>query len=414
MESYNRIMKGVNSMQFGIDKTIITPKEPCYMAGYGRKNKSTGVLDDIEINTFALKTNGDSLIISVLDSICLDESFCNEIRITIANKFSLTTDSIVISCIHTHSAPAFFPLSFEDTHTEPKLTEHTKMMMIESIINAYNKTEECTVELFKTQIIDLYGNRNVYKGSEDKEVSLFKFTNKNNEIVGCLCNMSAHPTILNGSNFLLSSDLLGHIRHSIESKLNCKVVMTNGTCGDVSTRFYRKLSGIDELKDTTSKFMTQLNTENDACQLLTGPIKHREISMLSNFEGKNDPDLQVQMENLHDSNDPMRDFYIDRLNRKIGFGRYTLKLIGQVHLIGNVLVFALPGDVLSAFGLKLKKAFPNNIVVNIGYSNTYCNYLVPKEEYGKYFETFNSRLAKGEADAFFNLLVETGNTIING
>ena len=48
----------------------------------------------------------------------------------------------------------------------------------------------------------------------------------------------------------------------------------------------------------------------------------------------------------------------------------------------------------------------------ICYSNTYCNYLVPREEYGKYFETYNSRLARGEADRFIEEVIRQAKELI--
>ena len=106
------------------------------------------------------------------------------------------------------------------------------------------------------------------------------------------------------------------------------------------------------------------------------------------------------------------DFFIDRLNRKKAFGAYDLNLISQIRIFGNVIFFILPGDILSAFGLLLKNTFKNYNVINVGYSNTYCNYFVPENEYGKYFETFNSRLAKGEADRFIYKIIETTKDIL--
>ena len=85
----------------------------------------------------------------------------------------------------------------------------------------------------------------------------------------------------------------------------------------------------------------------------------------------------------------------------------NLTLVSHFAIFGNVFVITMPGDTLSGFGLKLKQAFPAFEVIVIGYANTYCNYLVPEEEYGKYFETFNSRTPRGACDRFVERIIGT-------
>ena len=399
-------------MKIAFDKVDITPKRPCFMAGYSRDKQSEGVLDPIEINSIAFKLNGHSFLISILDSIMLEEGFCLDVKNAVSKQIGIEGNNITVSCIHTHSAPAFFKLAFEDTHVEPKLTEMAKNEMIASLLRASQNMQECSVELESAMIEGLYGNRNVFRGNEDKEVRLFKFYNKNKQLIGSLCSMSAHPTILDGNSFLLSADLLGQIRLRLQNELQCPVAMLNGTCGDVSTRFYREYSGIEELNFTADNFVKQFIEKKSSCPIKAGEVKTSTVEMISHFDAMTDEDWQKQMQTLSQSENGQTDFFIDRLNRKKAFGAYDLKLISQIRVFGNVIFFILPGDILSAFGLLLKDSFTDYNVINVGYSNTYCNYFVPENEYGMYFETFNSRLAKGEADKFINKIIEAAKDIL--
>lgn len=399
-------------MKIAFDKVDITPKRPCFMAGYSRKKQSEGVLDSIEINSIAFDLNGHSFLISILDSIMLEENFCMNVKKAVSKQTGVEVNNITISCTHTHSAPAFFKLTFEDTHVEPELTEMAKDEMIASLLRASKNMQECSAELESAMIEGLYGNRNVKGGSEDKEVRLFKFYNKNKQLIGSLCSMSAHPTILNGSSYLLSCDLLGQIRLRLQNKLKCPVAMLNGTCGDVSVRFYREYSGIEELNFTADNIIKQFLEKKRIRPLNNGQVKTSTVEMVSHFNAQTDKDWHQQMAVLSKAEGGQTDFFIDRLNRKKAFGAYDLNLISQIRIFGNVIFFILPGDILSAFGLLLKNTFKNYNVINVGYSNTYCNYFVPENEYGKYFETFNSRLAKGEADRFIYKIIETTKDIL--
>lgn len=400
-------------MRIAFDKVDITPSSPCHMAGYGRTEKSAGVLDPIEINTVALEHQGELYLFGILDSIMLGKEFCDEIRERVCTQLQLPPEHITVSAIHTHSAPAYFKLTFEDTIVEPQLRAEALQAMVESMVRAAGALQECTVTLEKASIDGLYGNRNVKGGVEDKRVYLFSFYNKEGARIGAIFNISAHPTILNGSNYMLSADLLGHIRAKLQDILGCKVAITNGCCGDVSTRFYRKCAGMEELEYTANSVVEQFMEKKQPCALSGQAVASRTFSVLSHYDAVTDPDwLAMTREQQKHPDAPMADFFLARQELKRSFGAYDLELIAQLRLFGNLLVVVLPGDILSGFGLQIKNAFPELEVVITGYSNTYCNYLVPQEEYGKYFETYNSRLARGEADRFINEVIAQARSLV--
>lgn len=392
-------------MKFAIKKINVTPDRPCRMAGYNRAENSTGVLDPIEINAIAVEVRGEQYIIGILDCIHLNEEFCSSVRMETAKKLSLDPEHITISAIHSHSAPSYFKMTFEDNVVEPDLVRQIHEQMVHGLTQAAASMTEGSVTMEKAQIEGLYGNRNIKGGAEDKQVSLFRFYNKEGKLSGALFHLSAHPTILNGSNYLLSADLIGHVRAKLQDALGCPVAVVNGCCGDVSTRFYRSLSGTQELEFTAGSIVEQFFAKKKPCVLTGDSASGFSFRLTSRFDAATDPDWKRLLAEVEQDDSPMRDFFLERLERKKNFGAYDLDLIAQIRRFGNLLIVVLPGDVLSKFGLQIKKAFPELEVMIICYSNTYCNYLVPEDEYGLYFETFNSRLAKGEADRFIQEVI---------
>lgn len=401
-------------MRIAFDKTDITPSSPCHMAGYNRKEKSAGVLDPIEINTVAFEQHGELYLLGILDSIMVGREFCDQVRAQAAQRLGIPAEHITVSAIHTHSAPAFFKLTFEDTIVESELQAGAQTSMVESMVRAAGALQECTVTLEKAAIDGLYGNRNVKGGVEEKRVYLFTFFHKDGGRIGALFNISAHPTILNGSSFVLSADLLGHIRAKLQTILGCKVAITNGCCGDVSTRFYRKCAGMEELEYTANSVVEQFLEKKQPSPLSGQAVASRTFSMITHYDAATDPDwlAMTREQEAQPDSSPMKEFFLARQELKRSFGAYDLELIAQLRLFGNLLVVILPGDILSGFGLQIKNAFPELEVVILGYSNTYCNYFVPREEYGKYFETYNSRLAKGEADRFINEVITQARNLV--
>ncbi|UTY40481.1 hypothetical protein NMU03_06785 [Allocoprobacillus halotolerans] len=97
-------------MKAGYNKLDITPKNPVYMAGYNRPYQSIGILDPIEINTMALCSQEKLFIISILDSIIIENSVIEPVKNKICELYNISQDQVVIGCIHTHSAPRILNL----------------------------------------------------------------------------------------------------------------------------------------------------------------------------------------------------------------------------------------------------------------------------------------------------------------
>ena len=78
----------------------------------------------------------------------------------------------------------------------------------------------------------------------------------------------------------------------------------------------------------------------------------------------------------------------------------TLTLYSHIINLGNIMFVSLPGDITAILGKKIRDAFHDKLIIIIGYCENYSNYFVCKEDYGLYFETYISRLEKGNADHF--------------
>lgn len=404
-------------MYIGFDKVDITPQRPCYMAGYNRPGMSESVLDSIQVNSMCLNIDNEIFALVVLDSIMLEAAFCDRVKAGISSCTGIPIDHITTACIHTHSAPAYFKLTFEDTHVEPSLTKEAECHMIESARRAHSRMQPASCTFEKMIVDGLYGNRNVKGGVEDKNCYLLTFKDEAGSPVGALFNVSAHPTILNANSTALSADLIGQVRLRLESALNCQVLCTNGTCGDVSTRFYRTSSGVEELNETADALFDQVMSKKTAVALHPMPVRLGSVARHTMYNARTDADwaemtARIQSDLSSPNPKPMSAFLMDRQQRKLKMGPVSLELTSQFRIFGNLIMVTMPGDVCSELGRRIKEAFPNHEVIIIGYANTYCNYLVPDCDYGKYFETFNSRTARGEADAFVQSVIDSIESIL--
>lgn len=125
------------------------------------------------------------------------------------------------------------------------------------------------------------------------------------------------------------------------------------------------------------------------------------------YDARTDADCAFALEKAKaDPDVPWNKFIIERVAFKRQISPIEMTLISRYAVMGNLVVVTMPCDTCSALGLKIKRAFPGREVIVIGYANTYCNYLVPNEDYGKYFETMNARTARGQADRFVERVID--------
>ena len=99
-------------IEVSAEKIDITPDFPMYMRGYAmRTGKSIGVLDRLYSRILALRIDGQTFLWITLDLCRLEPEITDYMRRVLSAKHSIPMEQIVISTIHTHSAP---DISFED------------------------------------------------------------------------------------------------------------------------------------------------------------------------------------------------------------------------------------------------------------------------------------------------------------
>ena len=102
------------SLRAGLAKVDITPDLPVKMSGYaGREGLSEGVHDRLYARVTALESGGDRLVLVSTDLIGYYQTY-EPIRDAICDRFDLKPCEILLTGIHTHSAPT--PTLDEDGH----------------------------------------------------------------------------------------------------------------------------------------------------------------------------------------------------------------------------------------------------------------------------------------------------------
>lgn len=91
----------------GTAKTLITPTQPMWMAGYGSRDRpAEGTLHDLWLRVLALQdSSGQIGIVLSSDTLGIPQSIYHDTCRSLKEEFDLDPDQIMLHCSHTHTGP---------------------------------------------------------------------------------------------------------------------------------------------------------------------------------------------------------------------------------------------------------------------------------------------------------------------
>ncbi|KAJ8721230.1 hypothetical protein PYW07_002005 [Mythimna separata] len=163
--------------------------------------------------------------------------------------------NVIISGTHTHSTPGGFLMDFLFDLPILGFVRETYTAYIvgiyKSIVMAHNKLTEARVLYGEAELLDANINRSPssylrnppeerarYKYDTDKTLSQIRFVSPENRILGVINWFAVHPTSMNNTNKLISSDNVGYASILMEKELNGKNTLPgkgNIVCAFAST-----------------------------------------------------------------------------------------------------------------------------------------------------------------------------------
>jgi len=403
-------------LQIASCQYMITPEYPTYMEGYfGRVERSQGKYDDLQGKTLLISMNGSFLLFVVLDVIAVSKRYVITLKKILYEKFKMNPCRIIISAVHTHSGPAMFPIVVEGIEYDREYEKLLTDRIAKSVEYCLKELEEVSVYLAKGIIDGYYGNRNVYNGIADKDVSVLEFRKSDGTIKDCIVNLACHPTILGSDNLYYSADVIGTIRSGLEKEWKVCPLIINGDCGDISTRFYRQGQGYKEVIRVgygIAKEILKINTrellsvDHLSVKHVNIPVKY--IPQMDSFLSNAIEKMEYALENAEDgkqycSTNQLLNILYKRKNKK----NITYTLNSYIYTLGDIRIVTIPGELTAELGSRIKERSNKKCTIISCYTNDYVSYLVPRNDYGKYFETFMSESPFGKADEFIDKIIDT-------
>ncbi len=389
----------------------ITPQTPVYLAGYvgeARKHPAQGVHDAPLAVSLLLETESTSVLFLSNDTLAISGEKATVIRKRIHEVMDIEDDHIIINGIHSHSLPnAFMGEELFGTPDCPQYFVAAVDQIIMSITTLSERLVDVDASIGTGKIHGFYSKRSDIHAPFEDNAAIVKFTH-NDQVVAAMCNFNCHATVLGPQNMLITSDIIGEVRHRLSEDLGVIPYTFTGASGDISNRQYRQGNDFDELARVGAgihdlfvniKHYEPTSLNNISIQTYDHHIAYDNRSYYDEYK----QDIAEAEAILAKSDLPVDEWKL-RTSEKMALENKLKMETVDFHVRGIVLqcddftIVTFPGELASKFGLELRNRCQRKHFLLIGYTDGYQGYFIEAEEYGRTYETKASNTPKGESE----------------
>ena len=233
-------------MKAGFGRREITPDRSMKMAGFDRrKDPSQGTLDALEVCVLALADAEQTpFLLCALDLLGTDSTLCTQIRQAVATRLGIAPERVWVSATHTHSAPTGHfsgNTSYDECYVNFLIQQ-----AVAAAEEAWETMRPATPAVAQTHATGVASLRNRGRSGSEFPMPFPLVFLENPEQNLAFSRICCHPTVLDERNLLYSRDLPGQLRDGVAQER--PMLVLNGPCADLSTRFTRQNSTAEELQ----------------------------------------------------------------------------------------------------------------------------------------------------------------------
>ena len=256
----------------------------------------------------------------------------------------------------------------------------------------------------------------------DNRLFAMKFIREDGKKV-LLYNFSCHPSILHQDNLLISADLPSGVLKHFDDSYNM-VIFTNGSAGDISTRFTRDSTTFKEVDRLGSKLGKAIenalkkpiyigNINKIKTKRYRLSLEFREIHSVEEANKKYLEAMkkvkEAKIDNLSSSEMRVVESLSEGTWRNLKIAktikkRDHLELGISIFKINDWNFITVPGEIFSSLSKPIRNLGKNII---LGYTNGYNMYFPDKKAWDKnYYEAFSSYMKKGEGERLVSFIMD--------
>ena len=238
-------------LRIGFARRDITPPVGMGLGGYAGHRPCTGIHDQLFCRAVVLEQEGIRYGLAALDLMCADESLGADIARRAAH-LGFSPEKLVVSAIHSHSAPAGLvpekgPLAVINRLIVPQTPGFAEYMdtvagaAAEALAEAAESAQPFQIRSGRGPAPAVGSERHTGGYAFAELTAIECRTASGRKLI--LYNFPCHPTVMSPANLLVSADLVGGIEAQLDGDM---AVFLNGAAGDISTRFTRREATFDE------------------------------------------------------------------------------------------------------------------------------------------------------------------------
>lgn len=221
----------------GIARRKISPFWGVELTGWGYYLNRTwlDVHDDLNATSLVVENGNQSIAVVSVDLMVISAEFTLTVRQQISAATGILPQNILVSCTHTHNAPASEGLRGVG-EVDPIYEAWAARETATSAILAWQDRESVTISAAATNVSGITFNRTRKNGPVDETATLLRVARADNSPLAIVVGFQAHPTV---STVLrprsVTRDAPGQICDLIETAHpGCTAIYIQGACGDVN------------------------------------------------------------------------------------------------------------------------------------------------------------------------------------
>ena len=356
----------------------ITPPVGTCVAGYGLKDVSVMVQDDLTLQGICIDDNGKKVLIISYDLIGMDIEVVKVIRERCAEIIGGSEADVLLSCTHTHGGPHtryHEGMKGRDDESSAMVIERTveavKAIKDEDFVegNWSYYTAHCPVNINRRYVGPENKCKMLFRNCElepigdgftDDELGALAFIDGKRNVIELLVNYAAHPLASHSpgtGGLSITPDYPGVLRKYLQDTLGCHITFVSGAAGDQFPR------------DAQIGFQAMDN--------IARPLANESVRALVNM--RSNPD-RFAMKDAHVKT-MIKKFTVNvdnctnprQLQRFKQNGEYTLEL--QLMSIGDICFVGVPCELVAELGMEIKWHSPFRKAYICYNSTDYVDYI---------------------------------------